>query len=63
MKSPLDPTPYPADPRTRPAAPDLADGGYVYVRDTNGVVHVLPDGPHLHPKVLGGASLRCTPET
>jgi hypothetical protein len=54
MKSPLDPTPYPADPRTRPVSPGLPDGGYVYVRDGNGTVHVLPDGPHLHPKVLGG---------
>ncbi|QDU19004.1 hypothetical protein [Urbifossiella limnaea] len=55
MKSPLDPTPSPADPRTRPVAAGLADGGDVYVRDANGTVHVLPDGPHLHPKVLGGA--------
>jgi hypothetical protein len=54
LKSPLDPTPYPADPRSCPVAPGLADGGYVYVRDGNGTVYVLPDGPHLHPKVLGG---------
>ena len=24
------------------------------MQDGNGTVHVLPDGPHLHPKVLGG---------
>lgn len=54
MKSPLDKTPFPQDPRSRPAGPGLAEGGYVYVQDANGVVYVLPDGPHLHPKVLGG---------
>jgi hypothetical protein len=32
-----------------------ADGLYVYVRDHQGLIHVLPDGPHMHPKVLGGA--------
>jgi len=55
LKSPLDTTPYPRDPRSRPVDASLSDGGYVYVRDLNGTVHVLPDGPHLHPKVLGGA--------
>jgi hypothetical protein len=54
LKLPLDPTPYPADPGSFPVAPGLADGGYVYVRDPNGTVLVLPDGPHVHPKVLGG---------
>jgi hypothetical protein len=28
-------------------------GVYVYVQDASGAVHVLPDGPHLHPQVLG----------
>lgn len=54
MKYPQDTTPYPADPRSRPIDPSIADGGYVYVRDVNGVVYVVPDGPHMHPKVLGG---------
>ena len=36
-------------------AVDFSDGGYVYVLDLHGVIHVLPDGPHLHPKVLGNA--------
>jgi hypothetical protein len=31
----------------------------VYVRDANGTVHVAPDGPHMHPKVLGGAQPAC----
>lgn len=34
---------------------NMPDGSYVYVQDRNRTVHVLPDGPHLHPKVLGGA--------
>ena len=24
------------------------------MRDVNGAVYVVPDGPHMHPKVLGG---------
>ena len=54
MKLPLDSTPYPQDPRSSPASAGIPDGGYVYVQDTTGIVYVLPDGPHLHPKVLGG---------
>jgi hypothetical protein len=56
VKAPLDPTPYPRDPRSRPIDPSISDGGYVYVRDAAGTVWVLPDGPHVHPLVLGGAS-------
>ena len=55
MKDPLDPKPYPKDPRSQPVDTALSDGGYVYVRDGNGVTLVVPDGPHMHPKVLGGA--------
>jgi hypothetical protein len=54
LKHPLDKTPYPKDPRSCPVDASVADGGYVYVQDGNGIIHVLPDGPHLHPKVLGG---------
>ena len=54
LKYPLDATPYPKHPRSRPADTSLTDGGYVYVRDARGTVHVAPDGPHRHPKVLGG---------
>jgi hypothetical protein len=55
MKAPLDSTRYPKDPRSVPLGPGLTDGLYVYVQDVQGVVHVLPDGPHMHPKVLGYA--------
>lgn len=54
MKAPLDTTPYPRDSRSQPIDAAVGDGSYVYVRDGNGTVHLLPDGPHLHPKVLGG---------
>lgn len=30
-------------------------GAYVYVVNILGVIHVAPDGPHMHPHVLGGA--------
>ena len=54
MKSPRDPTPYAKDPRSVPIHSGLADGLYVYVQDGAGIVHVVPDGPHMHPMVLGG---------
>jgi hypothetical protein len=54
MKPPLDSFPHPQDPRSRPIDTTVPDGGYVYVRDGNGTIYVLPDGPHLHPMVLGG---------
>ncbi len=55
MKAPLDKTPYAKDPRSTIPPPGIPDGLYVYVRDAQGIVHVVPDGPHMHPKVLGGA--------
>ncbi len=54
MKWPIDKTPYTQDPRTLPVNSSLIDGNYVYVQDVQGIVFVLPDGPHLHPMVLGG---------
>ena len=51
----LDPTPYPRDPRSQSLGRPTEDGDYVYVRDELGTVLVVPDGPHLHPKVLGDA--------
>ena len=47
-------SPYPQDPRSQALGSGSSDGGYVYVRDVNGMVLGVPDGPHLHPKVLGG---------
>ncbi|MEZ6069319.1 MAG: hypothetical protein R3C10_03400 [Pirellulales bacterium] len=53
---PLDSYPYQRDPRSRLIGIGLPDGPYVYVRDTAGFIHVVPDGPHLHPRVLGNAA-------
>lgn len=55
MKPPLDPTPYAQDPDSKPIGPDTPDGLYVYVQDEHDTIWVLPDGPHVHPKVLGQA--------
>lgn len=54
MKHPRDRFPHPRDQRSQPAIPSIDDGEYVFVQDMNGVIFVLPDGPHMHPKVLGG---------
>jgi hypothetical protein len=54
MKVPQDNFPYPQDPRSQTIGGGVTDGGYAYVRDINGVVMGLPDGPHLHPTILGG---------
>jgi hypothetical protein len=53
-KLPLDPFPYPQDSRSKPAHAGMPDGLFAYFRDENGIVWVTPDGPHIHPKVLGG---------
>ena len=54
MRYPQDTTPYPKDPQSKPIDASIPDGGYAYVRDVNGTVHVVPDGPHVDPKILGG---------
>ena len=54
MKFPQDRFPYPQDPRSQLLGPNTPDGGYVYVQDTHGPVLGVPDGPHLHPRILGG---------
>lgn len=53
-KVPLDPFPYGQDPRSHPARPGIPDGLYAYARDERGIVWLVPDGPHIHPKILGG---------
>jgi hypothetical protein len=44
---------YPKNPLSRPITLETPPGTYVFVQDADGVVHVAPDGPHLHPTVLG----------
>jgi hypothetical protein len=54
-RPPLDAFPYPRHPDSRPFGPGLPPGGYVFVQDGPGIVHVVPEAAgHLHPKVLGG---------
>jgi len=54
VKRPRDKTPYPQDPRSAPASSKTPDGAYVFVQDLRGVVWLLPDEGHMHPRVLGG---------
>jgi hypothetical protein len=54
-KFPLDSFPYDRDKRSAKLEPPIRDGVYVYVQDIDGVTYFLPDGSHMHPKVLGGA--------
>jgi hypothetical protein len=53
MYPPLDPTPVPRHGQSRPIHAGIPDGAYVYVQDQSGVIWVLRDGAHRHPKVLG----------
>jgi hypothetical protein len=55
-KSPRDRTPYPRSPDSRELQITEAVGRYVFVVDVNEVIHVAPDGSHMHPKVLGNAA-------
>lgn len=52
---PLDRRDYEPDKRSKPFSPDLPAGLYVYVQDCSRVVWTAPDGPHMHPKILGRA--------
>jgi hypothetical protein len=52
---PLDPHHYGRHEERAPFSADVAPGAYVYVQDCSGVVWLSPDGPHVHPRVLGGA--------
>jgi hypothetical protein len=45
---------HPRNPASAPISQATPPGKYVFVQDANGVVYVVPDGPHLHPTVLGG---------
>jgi len=45
---------YPKNPLSTPISKGTKPGTYVYVQDENGIVHIVPNGNHLHPTVLGG---------
>lgn len=55
MYEPRDPIPYPPDPRSQPIVLGMANGTYVFAVSENRQIYVLPDGPHLHPKIFGNA--------
>ncbi len=52
---PIDRTRYPRHPDSRPIHLGIDDGAYVFAQDEAGIVHVLEDGPHRHPLILGEA--------
>ena len=56
-RKPQDRRKYPRDARACVADNNLSDGEFVYVQDLQERIWVVPDGPHLHPKVLGGAEM------
>ena len=53
-KRPLDRTPHPRSSDGRPLRPNELPGRYAFVVDLRETIHVVPDGPHVHPRVLGG---------
>jgi hypothetical protein len=55
LKRPRDTTRYPRSADSRPFTYAESPGNYVFVVDANEVIHVAPDGYHMHPKVLGNA--------
>jgi hypothetical protein len=63
VKFPIDNTPYPKDPQSQPISASTPDGGYAHVQDTSGIIHVLPDGPHVHPVIWAVVNRPVTPET
>ena len=54
-KPPRDACPYPQSSESRQLSRTASIGHYVYVVDVNDVIHVAPDGSHMHPRVLGSA--------
>lgn len=53
MKFPGDRKRVRKHPHSQPIVIGIPDGGYVYAQDEQGVIWVLRDGPHRHPRVLG----------
>jgi RHS repeat-associated protein len=51
---PLDPRKYKPSKDSAVFSNKTPDGKYVYVLDEAGVIHIAPEGSHMHPKILGG---------
>lgn len=54
-RKPKDLTPYPASTASRILSLTEKPGRYAYVVDLVEIIHVIPDGLHVHPLVLGNA--------
>lgn len=54
-KRPLDPFPFSRSPESARLTGSASVGKYVFVVDLDDGIHVAPDGPHMHPQVLGNA--------
>jgi hypothetical protein len=50
---PQDSFPYAPDSLSRLADGSLPSGLYAYAQDESGNIWVVPDRPHVHPKILG----------
>jgi len=46
----------PQNPQSRPITVDTPPGEYTFVQDSNGVIHIVPNGPHTHPGILGNGA-------
>ncbi len=56
LKAPIDRTPYPQSPDSRRLVVSESPGVYVFAVDANEEIHVVPDGLHVHPTILGLAN-------
>lgn len=54
-RPPKDRYPYSQSAESRPLSFQESKGRYVFVVDVHDVIHVVPDGLHMHPRVLGNA--------
>jgi hypothetical protein len=52
-KKPRDKRAYPQSPDSRPLGIGEQSGRFVYVVDIHDRIYIAPDGPHVHPLVLG----------
>ncbi len=52
-KRPKDRRKHPRSAASQPLDAAATPGRYAYVVDKNEVIHVVPDGPHVHPTILG----------
>ncbi|MBL8820992.1 MAG: hypothetical protein JNJ77_00265 [Planctomycetia bacterium] len=54
-KKPIDRMPYPRSVSSKAIDIGIPPGRYAYAVDIKETIHVVPDGLHVHPKILGNA--------